>query len=134
MDSSKNIFLVCWCVLVLGGCSTVLSCDDGRDVRWFSSPTEHMLNNGIKSYEDGNYAVSMTTLQELIDNKEAANSQRVEAYKYMAFMHCLSAREKMCRDSFKKALEIDVGFNLSPAEAGHPVWGPVFNSVKKTAK
>lgn len=112
----------------------MLSCDDGRDVRWFSSPTEHILNNGIKSYEDGNYSVSMATLQGLVDNKEAASSERVDAYKYMAFIHCLSAREKMCRDSFKKALEIDSGFNLSPAEAGHPVWGPVFSSVKKSAK
>ncbi len=134
MDSSRNILLVGLCVLVLGGCSTVLSCDDGRDVRWFSSPTEHILNNGIKSYEDGNYSVSMATLQGLVDNKEAASSERVDAYKYMAFIHCLSAREKMCRDSFKKALEIDSGFNLSPAEAGHPVWGPVFSSVKKSAK
>jgi hypothetical protein len=36
----------------------------------------------------------------------------------------------MCRESFKKALDMDTDFTLTPAEAGHPVWGSVFNSMK----
>jgi hypothetical protein len=35
-----------------------------------------------------------------------------------------------CRDEFRAALDIDPSMQLEPAEAGHPVWGPVFRSVK----
>jgi uncharacterized protein YceK len=125
-----NTIAVTLCLLVLSGCSSVLSCDDGREVRWFSSPTEHMLNNGIDSYENGNYATSMSILQRVAENKAASKKQKITAHKYLAFIHCVSAREKQCRDSFKRAFELDADFSLSPAEAGHPVWGPVFSSVK----
>jgi len=126
----RNALLIALCAIVFSGCSSMLSCDDGREVRWFSSPTEHMLNNGIYSYENGNYAVSMSFLQRVIDSKESSTDEKVVAYKYLAFIHCVSSREKQCRDSFKKAFELDADFSLSPAEAGHPVWGPVFSSVK----
>lgn len=134
LDSRKNMILVGLCVLVLGGCTALSSsCSEG-DVRLLRTPTEHMVNNGIKSYEDGNYAASMATLQSLVADKSATKGEKILAYKYLAFIHCISAREKMCRDSFRMAFEIDPGFNLSPAEAGHPVWGPIFSSVKHTPK
>jgi hypothetical protein len=94
-----------------------------------------MLNNAIDSYEDGNYVASMTVLQKLVVNKAATKKEKLKAYKYLGFIHCISAREKMCRESFEKAFTLDPSFNLTPAEAGHPVWGPVFSSVKyKSAK
>ncbi len=130
MNNSKSVILVVLCVLMLGGCSSVVSCDDGRDARWFSSPTDHVLNNGIKSYEDGDYAASMTILQSLLNNQAASTAEKVRAYKYMAFIHCVSSQDRLCRESFRKAFELDPNFNLSPAEAGHPVWGPVFSSER----
>jgi hypothetical protein len=117
-------------ILALSGCSSVLSCDDGRDVVWFTSSTEHMLNNGIRNFEDGNYSVAMTIFQDVVDDKDATKEIKITSFKYLAFIHCISDREKMCRESFKKALEIDSDFNLTPAEAGHPVWGSVFISMK----
>lgn len=99
-----------------------------------------MVNNGIKNYEDGNYTTAMTIFQNLVANKDATKSEKVIAYKYMAFLHCISptaskdTRERMCRESFKKAFELNPNFDLKPAEAGHPVWGPVFSSVKHTPK
>jgi hypothetical protein len=139
LNSSKNLILAGLCVLVLGGCAVSSSCGDG-DVRLLRTPTEHMVNNGIKNYEDGNYAASMSTLQNLVNQKGATKSEKVLAYKYLAFLHCISStesrdfRDKMCRESFKKAFELNPNFDLSPAEAGHPVWGPVFSSVKNTPK
>ena len=35
-----------------------------------------------------------------------------------------------CRDEFRRALAVDPALELAPAEAGHPVWGPIFRSVK----
>jgi len=45
-------------------------------------------------------------------------------------MHCVSGRTAACREEFRKALTMDPDVELSPAEAGHPTWGPVFRSVK----
>ena len=33
-------------------------------------------------------------------------------------------------DAFGRALQLDPAFTLTPAEAGHPLWGPVFRSLK----
>lgn len=130
MDNRKYAFILVFCAMLLGGCSSMVSCDDGSQARWFSNPATALLNKGIKSYEDGDYAASMVTLQKLLDSKDAGLSEKIEAHKYMAFIHCISSRDKMCRESFKSALDLEPTFNLSPAEAGHPVWGPVFSSVK----
>jgi hypothetical protein len=130
-----GVFLIGVCMTVLTGCSAMLSCDDGRDVVWFTSSTEHMLNNGIRNFEDGNYTGAMTILQSVVDSKDATKAIKVESFKYLAFIHCISDREKLCRDSFKKALEIEPEFTLTPAEAGHPVWGSVFYNMNiKPAK
>jgi len=87
------------------------------------------FNAGIKSYENGNYRESARQLQSGLDlglNK----SNQVQAHKYLAFIHCVSGRQTQCRNEFRKALEVDPDFVLQPAEAGHPLWGPVFTSVK----
>jgi outer membrane protein assembly factor BamD (BamD/ComL family) len=129
------ISLMVLCMILLTGCSTILSCDDGREVVWFTSSTEHLFNNGIRSYEDGNYSDAMKIFQDVVDNQDSTKEIKVESYKYLAFIHCISDREKMCRESFKKALDLNPDFSLTPAEAGHPVWGSVFNTMKsKTAK
>jgi hypothetical protein len=123
-------------MLALYGCA----CDE-NEVRLLRTPTEHMINNGIKNYEDGNYSASIATLQSLVDNKSATNKEKVLAYKFLAFNFCISTtlskdyRERMCRDSFQKAIDLNPFFTLSAAEAGHPIWGPVFSNVKnKPAK
>ena len=60
-----------------------------------------------------------------IEDKERAN-----AHKHLAFIHCSSNRQQQCREEFRKALAIDPALELAPAEAGHPVWGPIFRSLK----
>jgi Tfp pilus assembly protein PilF len=141
LESSKNIILLGLCALVLGGCVSMQNCSEGSDeIRLLRTPTEFMINNGIKYYEDGNYSAAQSILQNLESEKDATKAEKILAYKYLAFIHCISPteskelREKMCRESFKKAFELNPNFNLSPAEAGHPVWGPIFSSVKNTPK
>lgn len=141
MSDNNKIILIAMCALVLGGCVTTRSCDDNAEVRLFRTPTEFMVNNGIHNYEDGNFSASMSILQSLVENKAATKNEKLLAYKYLAFNHCISpteskdTRERMCRDSFRRAFEINPNFSLTQAEAGHPVWGPIFSSVKnKKAK
>ena len=87
------------------------------------------LAAGIKQYEEGKYADASKQLQAAIQQGLSA-SDEVKAHKYLAFINCVSDRLASCREEFRKALRIDPGMELTPAEAGHPSWGPVFRAVK----
>ena len=94
------------------------------------SKSEQDLDKGIRSYEDGEYKTSAKQLQAALDLGLDAARDRARAHKYLAFIACVSGRKKACRDEFNKALDADPKFDLEPAEAGHPIWGPVWRSVK----
>jgi len=87
------------------------------------------LSAGLKQYEDGDYTESAKNLQGAID-LGLPDKQRANAHKHLAFIHCSSNRERQCRDEFRRALAVDPALDLAPAEAGHPVWGPIFRSVR----
>jgi Tfp pilus assembly protein PilF len=128
----SKIFLSGFAMLLLSGCHTSwgpFACD-ATQTRDAGTPTDKKLNYGVLSYEEGNYQASITALQGVLDTGLSGKPEQVKAYKYLAFIQCVSGREAMCRDYFKKALEIDPNFNLDSAEAGHPIWGPAFRSVK----
>ena len=95
---------------------------------------EDELEFGVRAYEDGELAYSAKLLQASLDQGLRRNSDRVRAHKYLAFIHCASGRVPQCRDEFRKALELDPSFDLRENEAGHPIWGPVFRSVKTAKK
>jgi Tfp pilus assembly protein PilF len=121
-------------VFLMSGCQTRSSwnpfaCDTSQ-AQGSASVTDKKLNYGVLSYEEGNYQASVTALQGVLETGLSGKPEQVKAYKYLAFIQCVSGREGMCRDYFKKALEIDPNFNLDLAESGHPIWGPVFRSVK----
>ncbi|HTG98225.1 MAG TPA: TssQ family T6SS-associated lipoprotein [Burkholderiales bacterium] len=84
---------------------------------------------GLKQYEAGEYTESAKNLQGAI-SLGLPDRQRADAHKYLAFIHCAENRERQCRDEFRKALAVNPGLELAPVEAGHPVWGPIFQSVK----
>jgi Tfp pilus assembly protein PilF len=87
------------------------------------------LKAGVRKYDEGSYADAARYLQGAID-LGLNDSEAVRAHKYLAFIHCASRRERACRDEFRRVLAINPAFQLSPAEAGHPAWGPVFAAVK----
>jgi len=118
-------------VLVLAGCQTEPMRNMRADLQslFGSSKGEAALAAGLRQYEDGNYAEAARQLQSAID-QGLGQSDRVKAHKTLAFIHCVSGRIPPCREEFRRALAIDPAFNLPPAEAGHPTWGPVFRSVK----
>ncbi len=90
---------------------------------------EPYLWQGIAFYEEGNYrAASRRLLFALEEGLTVAD--RVQAHKYLAFIACVSGRQITCREEFEIALKLDPSFELDAAEAGHPIWGPVFRSAK----
>lgn len=130
MMRSRLLVVISALLLLLGtGCSSGPVRDVGLD-KLSPRKAEQELSTGITNYEDGNYKAAAKSLQSALDAGLTFDSDAARAHKYLAFIHCLSNREKQCRDEFRKALEKDNKFDLEPAEAGHPIWGPVFRAVK----
>lgn len=115
---------------LLAGCASG-SMNSGMSL--FESKAEKSLSGGIALYDEGNYPEAVERLQEALSLGLDKGNQ-VRAHKYLAFTQCVSGKEKLCREEFRKALDIDPAFELAPSEAGHPIWGPVFKSVKAKKK
>jgi Tfp pilus assembly protein PilF len=121
------------CALLLAanltGCSVHALQDIGSPLGTAGART--LLADGIRDYEDGNYRQAARKLKDALDAGLATRSDRATAHKYLAFISCVSNRQIQCREEFRLALAADPRFELSPVEAGHPIWGPVFRSVKE---
>lgn len=131
MTNIRMMLIAVCAVFVLNACGSMQS----GGLFQKPGPAEEKLNNGVKSYEEGSYKTSMLAMHSALDMGLKSKDDQVRAHKYLAFMECISGHEKLCRDEFKAALALNPDFDLKPAEAGHPVWGPVFRSVKgKSAK
>ena len=113
------------------GCGIAITYENPSDeVKSFRKDVDQRLKIGIEEFESGNYDVSLSALQGVLESQAADKKDHVIAYKYLAFIHCISSNNQICNDYFRKALEIDPNFELSQAEIGHPVWGVVFRKVK----
>ncbi len=88
------------------------------------------LAAGVKQYEAGEYDNAVKSLQGSLDHGVLSKADQSRARKYLAFSHCVSGREQQCRDEFRKAFEINPEFALTAAEDGHPIWGPVYRTVR----
>jgi Tfp pilus assembly protein PilF len=94
-----------------------------------SSKGAATLAAGIRQYDEGEYPEAVRNLQAAID-LGLTEREQVNAHKHLAFVHCSSGRERACREEFRKALSSDPALELTAAEAGHPVWGPIFTALK----
>jgi hypothetical protein len=92
-------------------------------------PAERQLLAGMRAYDDGNYADSERALKAALAGGLASPHDQATAHKLLAFIECTSNRIPECEASFRAARQADPGFALSHSEAGHPVWGPVYQKV-----
>ncbi|MGH8672157.1 MAG: TssQ family T6SS-associated lipoprotein [Burkholderiales bacterium] len=107
-------------VMVLAGCASGVA----------QKEASKALDAGIKSYENGQDTKAAKQLRSALDMGLSSKADQVKAHKYLAFINCAAGREKQCRDEFGRALDLDPNFELTAAEAGHPIWGPVYRSLK----
>src|SRR5437879_13082752 len=93
-----------------------------RDIRDIFQPAKGQaaFTTGVKQYENGDYAESAKNLQSALD-KGLGDRDKVAAHKHLAFIHCVSSRERQCRHAFRNAGAVDQTMSLAPAEAGHPI-------------
>jgi predicted small lipoprotein YifL len=123
-------------LLALAGCAEL----GGKDKPPADTPqiTEDVLRAraqeslaaGVKQYDAGDYESAEKSLQNSLDHGLLSKADQSRARKLLAFIFCNSNREPQCRSEFRKAFEINSDFALTPAEDGHPVWGPVYRDVR----
>lgn len=86
--------------------------------------------HGLAKYQASNFDSALADLDAAVDSGRLKPAEIINARKHMAFIHCLSKRELQCREQFRTILKADPKFDLPPNEASHPLWEPVWRSVK----
>lgn len=124
-----SIWLMLASVFLVAGCASQTARDIGID-KLAPRKAEQALNSGVRHYEEGELNAAQKNLQEALALGLTFDADKVTAHKYLAFIYCASNQEKQCRDAFRRAFEIDPAFKLERTEIGHPLWGPVYNSVR----
>jgi hypothetical protein len=92
-------------------------------------PAERALLAGLKAYDDAQYEPADRLFREALAAGLASPRDRAEAHKRLAFIDCAAGRLADCETDFRRARQADPSFALDKAEAGHPVWGPVYKKV-----
>lgn len=139
-----RLFIIMLLVPLLTGCETVkkgvqgvtdsLDFEKARAKSAEETPLltpEARLKSGITQYEAGNYAQAQRSLQGSLNEGLASRTDQARAYKYLAFIYCVTDRAAQCRQEFNNAFTADPKFSLTAAEAGHPSWGPIYRSVAR---
>jgi Tfp pilus assembly protein PilF len=90
---------------------------------------ERALIEGIRLYDEGQYPAAEAALKRALQAGLASTRDQATAHKLIAFVACTSAREAECEAAFRAARSADPAFELAKAEAGHPMWGPVYRRV-----
>ena len=92
-------------------------------------PAEKALLDGLKAYDDAQYDSAARLFRQALALGLASTKDRAEAHKRLAFIQCADGRLAPCEAEFRAARQADPAFALDRAEAGHPVWGPVYRKA-----
>jgi tetratricopeptide (TPR) repeat protein len=135
-SNSRALLLSALAALLLAACApTARQPSDAAPVPQISDSelrdrAKQNLAQGIEQYRAGKYQDATRSLRGALEYGQLTRPEQGTAHKFLAFIHCVSGRDADCRDEFRKALEVDPNFDLGAAEAGHPIWGPVYRDVR----
>ena len=94
-------------------------------------PAEKALLAGMRAYDDAQYPQAEKSLQAALQAGLVSPRDRAAAHKLLAFIFCTSNRANDCEVQFRAARAADPSFALTKSEAGHPLWGPVYERVQR---
>ncbi len=94
------------------------------------SKPEQLLAEGTELYEKGDYKGAIRKLLLARDSADETSATKQDSLRLLAFSYCVSGQRPLCKSQFSSLLKIAPDFQLSRAEAGHPLWGPVFKEAK----
>jgi len=89
-------------------------------------PAERALLGAMRAYDDADYPSVERQADEALKLGLRSPRDLATAHKLRAFVYCTSNRITACEAEFRAARAADPAFALTHAEAGHPVWGPVY--------
>jgi Tfp pilus assembly protein PilF len=92
-------------------------------------PGERALLAGWRAYDDAQYPEAERELKAALAAGLQSARDKATAHKLLAFIYCTSERVAACEQSFRAARSADPAFALTRAEAGHPLWGPVYRKA-----
>jgi hypothetical protein len=116
--------------VLLSGCAQSPTAPQGL-LEVAERPAEKALLAGLRAYDDAQYPQAEQHLQAALQAGLASPRDRAAAHKRLAFIFCTSNRSADCEAAFRAARAADPAFALSKSEAGHPVWGPVYQRVQR---
>lgn len=123
-------FLMPLCAALLWSCAHEPEILPNGQARLSVDNAQASYTQGVAEYHEGHYEIALGKLQAAIDSDRLKPAQATDARKHMAFIYCITSREAECRAQFQAALKIAPDFDLTPGEIGHPLWGPVWRSIK----
>jgi len=118
------------CAALLCSCAHEPETLPNGQARLSADEAQANYTQGLAEYHEGHYEIALGKLQAATDSDRLKPLQATDARKQMAFIYCITNREAECRAQFQAALKIAPDFDLSPGEIGHPLWGPVWRSIK----
>ncbi len=89
------------------------------------------LKESEELFDKGDFNATIKKLGNTPEVFQADNDIQISAYKYLAFSYCVTRRQTQCAENFNKAFALDPRFELAASERGHPMWGPVYERVKR---
>ncbi|OZI37325.1 hypothetical protein CAL29_02585 [Bordetella genomosp. 10] len=101
-----------------------------------ATPTQAALTQLQQVRDDYNAGKYGDVVRTVATSGELAGSTPavvVESLKLQAFSYCIINYQTLCQDDFTRILAIEPDFTLTPAEQGHPKWGPAFRAAKAAA-
>ncbi|KVV47927.1 type VI secretion protein [Burkholderia ubonensis] len=100
-----------------------------------TSPTQSAARAAVDgaraAYAAGDYGRTIAILGRAREIDGADVDTQVAAHKLLAFSYCVTNRVATCRAEFSKILDLNPRFELTPAEKGHPIWGPAFETARR---
>ncbi|MES2888635.1 MAG: TssQ family T6SS-associated lipoprotein [Pseudomonadota bacterium] len=123
------VLLAALTTALLGACVQAPTAPTGlMDVA--ERPAEKALLAGMRAYDEAQYTEAEKQLNAALQAGLASPKDRAAAHKHLAFLYCTSKRTPECEAAFRAARQADPAFALSKSEAGHPLWGPVYQRVR----
>ena len=130
MASLRLSLLMPLCAALLWSCAQEPQTLPNGQPRLSNDDAQASYSQGLAEYQEGHFDAALAKLQTATDSDRLKPPQATEAHKHMAFIYCITNREPECRAQFQATLKIAPDFDLSPGEIGHPLWGPVWRSIK----
>jgi len=128
-----RVLLACAAATLVAACATTPPSPPPQSTvsiaRLYEQPAERAFLNAMRMYEEGQHERAETLFRRALSDGLRDPHDVAMANKHLAFIACAYNRPVDCEAAFRAAFAADPAFQLTDAEVGHPIWGPVYRRV-----